>query len=500
VPSPVSVPSLEIRDLTQEAGLSRMTLTYSGHAADFDGDGWTDLVIGRHARSLLLLRNVEGVFEEPFSGGYQQADRHGCSVGDIDTDGLPEIACAVGANHGLGIKANEVWLSPLDPTESNQAARLGVDDPVGRGRRTALFDANNDGLLDLYVANDPSRADGLPSTNRLFLNVDGKGFTPSPSAGLNRPIGGNCLVPADLDGDGWIDLIICEAIPMARYMGLRVFRNVNGRFSEVSSRLGLPSRGDIDAKAGDLDGDGAQDLVRIGTGRLEVDLQRRGIFTPAVTVPVSYAQAVTLADVNGDTKPDIYVVRGTRSAAIQDLLLLNDGTGASFTSVALPSTQPGLGGSAFAIDYDRNGIEDLVVLHGNSLEEGPVQLLAFGPPWPGEPAPSPTPAAPPPPPIPTPEPASPAPGLPTPGIPPSGTPAPGASAATPGPQIPGASSAAPTPGGAAPGPDDGIPGAPSGSAPRASGVTSGGAITLGALGLVALLLFGVHVRRRRENV
>jgi hypothetical protein len=492
VPPPISVPSLEIRDLSVQSGLSRTTLTYSGSASDLDGDGWTDLVIGRHARSLLVLRNVGGVFQQPFAGGYEQADRHGCSVGDIDRDGLPEIACAVGANHGLGIKANEVWLSPIDPVGTNQAALLGVDDPVGRGRRTAIFDANHDGLPDLYVANDPNRADGLPSSNRLFVNVDGVGFRPSPAAGLDVSIGGNCLAPADLDRDGWTDLIVCEAVPMARYVGLRVFHNNNGRFIEVSDQLGLTSRGDIDAKVGDLDGDGAPDIVRIGTGRLEVDLQRKGVFAQALGLAVSYAQAVTLADVNGDGRQDIYVVRGTRNVAIQDLLLLNDGTGRSFTSVALPSIQPGLGGSAIAIDYDHNGRDDLVVLHGNNLEEGPVQLLAFGPPWPGEPAPTPAPEPTPtlpPRPVPTPDP---------------GTPTPEPAPETAAPETPPADTPLPTPELATPAPTDGIAGVPvsnAGSGTRPPALASvGGAITLGALGLAALFLFGFHARRRNDRV
>lgn len=481
LPPPVSVPGLEIRDLSEQTGLSRVTLTYTGDAVDLDGDGWTDLVIGRHARSLLVLRNVDGSFQQPFTGGYEQADRHGCSVGDIDRDGLPEIACAVGANHGLGIKGNEIWLSPLDQAATNQAAALGVDDPVGRGRRITLFDADNDGLLDLYVANDPSRADGLPSMNRLFVNVDGTGFRSSPASGLDLSIGGNCLVPADLDRDGWTDLIVCEAVPMAGYVGLRVFHNANGTFTETSDQLGLTSQGDVDAKVADMNGDGAPDVVRIATGRLEIDLQENGVFTRRLAVPVSYAQAVTLADVNGDGRPDVYVVRGTRNAKIQDLLLLNDGTGSGFTSVALPSAQSGLGGSAIPIDYDRNGRDDLVILHGNQLEEGPVQLLAFGPPWPAgvPPEPSPDPGS------------SGAPESP-PGSPSQGSPAPLASAASPGSRTPAPSGLnAPTPA-----PSEGLGSVPSpGSASPSE--SSGVVIALGSLGLAALLLLGFLARRRR---
>jgi hypothetical protein len=165
------------------------------------------------------------------------------------------------------------------------------------------------------------------------------------------------------------------------------------------------------------------------------------------------------------------VVRGTLKSTIQDLLLLNDGTGRNFTSVQLPSVQPGMGGSAIPIDYDRNGRMDLVVLHGNNQEEGPVQLLAFGPPWPIGPAPTPTPE-------------------------PSATPGPGTPAPT---QTPPAETAAPTAAVATPTSEPtqaGTVGPPTGSARPPAVASPGGAITLGALGLAALLLFGFQARRR----
>jgi hypothetical protein len=392
------VPGVQIQDLTKQAGLSMNTLTYNGTSADLDGDAWPDLVIGRHARGLWVLTNQgDGRFLQT-NNAYRQADRHGCAVGNIDADDLPEIVCAIGASHGLGIKDNEAWMSPLDPSATNAADSLGLADPLGRGRRTALLDFNRDGFMDVYFANDPSRPDALPGSNHLFRSVGGTKFVPAPGAGLDLGVGAQCLTPVDIDGDGWTDLIDCEYIQMAAYSALHIFHNNHGTFSDWTNRLGINGLGIFDAVPGDLDHDGKMDLVTLSQAGLDVWLQSGGTLHRVYSLWVPHGAAITLADVNGDKKPDIYIVRGSYSGGpVQDVLLLNGGAGRGFTSVQLPPAQPGPGGDAFPIDFDRNGRQDILVMHGSNRQEGPIQLLAFGPPWPlgapavATPSPAPTP-------------------------------------------------------------------------------------------------------------
>jgi hypothetical protein len=394
LPTPQSVAGLQVIDATQSAGLAMNTLVYNAVAADLNGDGWSDLVISRRARPLwVLLNEGDGQFET-VNNPFRQADRHGCAVGQLDQSPDPAIVCAIGASHGLGIKDNEVWLAPLDPSQSNAADQLGLADPLGRGRQTALLDYNHDGKMDVYFGNDPSRPDALPGSNHLFRNVDGTSFEPAPGAGLNLGVGSQCLVPVDIDRDGWTDLINCEYIPMAAYAALHVYHNNHGVFSDVTTRLGIDGKGVYDAVAGDLNHDGKVDIVTLAPGRMDIWIQQNHTFHREASFWVSAAAAVTLADVNGDHRPDIYIVRGERSGgSTRDVLLLNNGNGINYRSVKLPSAPPGPGGDAVAIDYDQNGKQDLLVMHGNNVQEGPIQLLAFGPPWPfGVPsAPTPTP-------------------------------------------------------------------------------------------------------------
>jgi FG-GAP-like repeat len=385
LPQPRSVPGLEVRDMTSSAGLSETTVVYNGLSVDQNRDGWPDLVIGRHSGPLwVLLNRQDGTFRH-VGNRFRSADRHGCAAGNLDDDQFPEIVCAVGADHGLAIKDNEVWLAPLDETAGNAAGGMGLADEFGRGRQTALFDYNLDGLTDVYFSNDPSRADGLPDANRLFRNTAGHVFVPAPQAGLDIPVGGACLIPVDIDGDGWPDLIVCEDIQAAGYQALHVFHNDHGTFDDWTHRLAIDG-GDVRAAAaGDLDGNGTTDLVTMTRGVVDIWLQRAGAFHRALEYDVPSPSAVTLADINGDGAPDLYITRGEEDGpAVQDVLLLNDGSGTHWVSVKLPSVQPGPGGGAIPIDYDGNGRQDLVVMHGDSRVVGPIQLLAFGPPWPFE--------------------------------------------------------------------------------------------------------------------
>ena len=91
-----------------------------------------------------------------------------------------------------------------------------------------------------------------------------------------------------------------------------------------------------------------------------------------------------LGDVDGDGSPDLYLGRGSTSRPIGDVILLNDGTGRRWRTIAVPGDGLEAGGSAVAFDHDGNGMADFVVLHG-AAGPGPVRLIAAFPP---DPAPS----------------------------------------------------------------------------------------------------------------
>ena len=61
-PRPTPTPPVIVRDVTRAAGLERSTASYGAVRADFNGDGWPDLFIGRHSNPGWLVLNDHGTF------------------------------------------------------------------------------------------------------------------------------------------------------------------------------------------------------------------------------------------------------------------------------------------------------------------------------------------------------------------------------------------------------------------------------------------------------
>jgi hypothetical protein len=197
------------------------------------------------------------------------------SIVDFDRDGWPDIYVT---NSAIGSK-NALYRNMHDGTFKDVAGELGIADvnqaSTGVSTGAVWGDYDNDGYEDLFLIKW-----GRPE---LFHNDQGHGFTRvTEQAGLPPWINANTAIWLDYDGDGLLDLfvggyysedidlwhltttrIMPESFEYAKNGGRKyLFHNLgNGKFEEVSSKLGISSRRwALAAAAADLRGTGHPDL------------------------------------------------------------------------------------------------------------------------------------------------------------------------------------------------------------------------------------------------
>jgi hypothetical protein len=211
----------------------------------------------------------------------------------------------------------------------------------------ALFDYNNDGLLDIYFTNCAHLPDLDKSSprfhNRLYRNNGNGTFTDvTESAGMRGNFYSMGVAAADYDNDGYRDLFVAGA------NGYQLFHNNgNGTFTDVTEKAGLrrshPDLAHVFSVAAgwfDYDNDGFLDLIVINYLK----------WSPEIDV------TCISKGVKAYCSPDNY-------AGLPNLLFHNNGDG-TFTDVSESSgifkfVGKGMG-VAFA-DYDGDGFTDIFI-------------------------------------------------------------------------------------------------------------------------------------------
>ena len=260
---------------------------------DFDQDGLLDLYLVNSAptrlytpkqplRSALYRNNGDGTFADvtlKAGVGAEGLFGMGVAAGDYDNDGFPDL-------YVTGYDRAILYHNNGDGTFTDVTAKAGVANQGKWGSSAAWFDYDNDGHLDLVIANyvDWSADNNVwcgehkpgyrgychpdvyhGETPTLYHNNgDGTFSDVSASSGLGaKPGNGLGVVTFDYDDDGWQDIFIANDSSE----NFLFHNNRDGTFREVGYLAGVAVNGDGKTEAGmgtdaaDASGDGRLDLI-----------------------------------------------------------------------------------------------------------------------------------------------------------------------------------------------------------------------------------------------
>jgi hypothetical protein len=233
---------------------SRLRTLYDVALGDMNGDGDLDIVVtskDRHnkANVAVLTNDGTGHFtptQNILVPGLA-ATVLGLELGDLDNDGALDVAVS-------GYKRVVVL-------KNDGTGTLSIGDSMltdGRyARSVALADVDHDGFNDILVSNlKGNKVD-------IFLNDGTGGFDPTPNQSVSlKQFGGKsptALTVADFNNDGWVDFAVSNAVGKAFSVALNN-ADGSGTFTPLSQPTILPLQYQS-IVAGDMNGDGKQDLV-----------------------------------------------------------------------------------------------------------------------------------------------------------------------------------------------------------------------------------------------
>jgi len=247
-------------DVSRQAGIEVPEGRGLGLAiADLDGDGRLDMFVANDGTANFLFRNRGGLqFEEvglnagvAYNGAGEPTGSMGVVAEDLNSDGRIDLFHTNFINQSSTLRWN---LGGSLFTDGTLAANLAAPSRSQTGFGTVAFDVDNDGTLDLFVAN--GHTDDQPWFNtpmaqsaQLFLGRERGRFElagPEVSPYFAHPVVGRGVAAGDLDNDGRVDLVVVHrdaaaavlrnGTPGGHWLGLRLRGTRSGR-SPVGTRV-----------------------------------------------------------------------------------------------------------------------------------------------------------------------------------------------------------------------------------------------------------------------
>jgi len=287
-----------------------------GAFADINGDGWIDFLTSNGNDMDMdfngVYMNDLGTLEANASWRSLDAGYFGhCYAGDVDNDGLPDLAVAYLGSGSSGDRLARVYRntgSGLETTPSWKAhdKHSSFD--------CCLGDVDLDGDLDLAISAGDAYQNETDSV-RIYRNNGGT-FDTLPFWTAHNGYCSDAVRFADIDDDGDLDLFVGQVVPNEDRGFVAMYRNNTGTLETTPSWIARPGVGWVLRLAlGDYDGDGLLDLAAASNNQtgepnsIKVFHNNAGTLDTIAAFTMlqakRYSSCVAWADVNGDEYADL---------------------------------------------------------------------------------------------------------------------------------------------------------------------------------------------------
>ncbi len=271
-------------DVTEKAGVGGGTFGMGVAVGDYDNDGYPDILVTSYGRCILYHNNRDGTFTDVTDKAGVAAPGWTTSAlwFDYDNDGKLDLFLCSFVEFGLGKNIicgdnklgrryyciprvfkptpNFLFHNNGDGTFSEVSKGTDIEKSLGKGLGAVAADLNNDGRMDLFVANDTVQ-------NFLFMNR-GKGkweeIGLASEVGFSangQPRSGMGVDSVDFEGDGWQDLFVSN-VDQEMFSFYR--NNRDESFSDIAHGQGIAAATRLLSGWGlkffDYDNDGRVDL------------------------------------------------------------------------------------------------------------------------------------------------------------------------------------------------------------------------------------------------
>ncbi|HEX4308799.1 MAG TPA: CRTAC1 family protein [Acidobacteriaceae bacterium] len=326
-------------DVTDQAGLNPDMYAVAVTAADYDNDGFEDLLLTGYGKTILYHNNGNGTFTDVTAKAGIKVDGWAISSTwlDYDRDGCvdlfvgryvrfdPKYHNYYAADNYPGPldyegETNRLFHNNCDGTFTDVTDKSALGTFIGRTMGVTAADFDGDGWPDIYVANDRTE-------NFLFHNKhDGTFEEIANDAGVAYGQNGEATssmgpVFADITGSGLLDLWVSDA-----HYNRLVKNNGHGGFDDIGIASGLSQANAQYVSWGtgvyDFDNDGSLDIMVFHGGLIQMIPQEHSVFRglgqgrfedvsetagPALNTK-TVARGACFADYDNDGKVDAFVV------------------------------------------------------------------------------------------------------------------------------------------------------------------------------------------------